>query len=91
MVKTPKTSHGRRLITLPASAVAVPREHRKAQFELRVALGAGRLSDDAFIWGTIEGGPRDSDRITQDWKRFAAARAWRRSRFTRSGTATPAP
>ena len=40
--KPPKTKHGRRLITLPASAVAVLREHRKSQSELRLALGAGR-------------------------------------------------
>jgi integrase len=73
-VKAPKTKHGRRLITLPASAAAVLREHRRKQLELRVALGAGRLPDDAFVFGTIEGKPRDPDRITQDWKRFAAAR-----------------
>jgi integrase len=73
-VKAPKTRHGRRLITLPSSAVAVLREHRKAQLELRLALGAGRPSDDAFVFGSIDGKPRDPDRITQDWKRFAAAR-----------------
>ena len=73
-VKSPKTRHGRRLIALPASAVAVLREHRKAQLELRLALGAGRLPDDAFVFGTIEGKVRDPDRITQDWKRFAAAK-----------------
>jgi len=73
-VKSPKTRHGRRLITLPASAAAVLREHRRKQLELRVALGAGRLPDDAFVFGTVEGKPRDPDRITQDWKRFAAAR-----------------
>ena len=50
------------------------REHRKAQLELRLALGAGRLPDDAFVFGTIEGKVRDPDRITQDWKRFAAAK-----------------
>ena len=54
-VKAPKTRHGRRLITLPATATAVLREHRRKQLELRVALGAGRLSDDAFVFGTVEG------------------------------------
>jgi integrase len=39
-----------------------------------MALGAGRLPEDAFVFGAIEGGLRDPDRITQDWKRFAAAR-----------------
>jgi integrase len=74
LVKSPKTRHGRRLITLPASAAAVLREHRRKQLELRVALGAGRLPDDALVFGTVEGKPRDPDQITQDWKRFAAAR-----------------
>ncbi len=50
------------------------RVYRKAQLELRMALGAGRLPDDAFVFGTTEGKPRDRDRLTQDWKRLTAAR-----------------
>jgi integrase len=73
-VKAPKTQHGRRLITLPASAVAVLRERRKAQLELRLALGAGRHSDDAFVFGSVDGKPCDPDRLTWDWRRFAVAR-----------------
>jgi integrase len=73
-IKAPKTRHGRRRITLPAGAVEVLRQHRKTQIELRLALGLGRLPADAFVFGTVEGAPRDPDRITQDWKRFAAAR-----------------
>ena len=73
-LKPPKTKHGRRTITLPAGAVAVLRQHRKAQLELRLALGIGRLPDDAFVFGDIDGKPRDPDRITQDWKRFSAAK-----------------
>jgi integrase len=73
-VKSPKTRNGRRLVALPDAAVAVLRQHRKAQLELRMALGVGRLPDDAFIFGTIEGQARDPDRLTQDWKRFTAVR-----------------
>ena len=73
-IKAPKTRHGRRTITLPAGAVAVLREHRKAQLETRMALGIGKLPSDAFVFGTVDGQVRDPDRITQDWKRFAAAR-----------------
>jgi integrase len=73
-IKAPKTRHGRRRITLPAGAVEVLRQHRKTQIEPRLALGLGRLPADAFVFGTVEGAPRDPDRITQDWKRFAAAR-----------------
>ena len=73
-IKAPKTKHGRRTISLPASAIVILQQHRKAQLELRVALGLGRLPADAFVFGTIEGAVRDPDRITQDWKLFAAAR-----------------
>ena len=73
-LKAPKTRHGRRIISLPASAVEVLKQHRKAQLELRVALGMGRLPADAYVFGTVEGTPRDPDRITQDWKRYTAAR-----------------
>jgi integrase len=71
-LKAPKTRHGRRVISLPASAVEVLKAHRKAQIELRLALGIGRLPPDGFVFGTVEGALRDPDRITQDWKRFAA-------------------
>jgi integrase len=71
-VKGPKTRHGRRTITLPAGAVAVLRQHRKAQLETRVALGLGRLPDDAFVFGTLEGGMRDPGAISQAWKRLVA-------------------
>ena len=37
--KAPKTSHGRRTITLPASTIEVLRDHRKQQLEERMALG----------------------------------------------------
>jgi integrase len=73
-VKAPKTKHGRRRITLPAGAVAVLRQHRADVLEIRLALGIGRLPDDAYVFGTLEGGVRDPDRITQDWKRFTAER-----------------
>ena len=73
-LKPPKSRHGRRTITLPAGAIDVLKEHRKAQLELRLALGIGRLPADAFVFGTIEGKLRDADRITQNWKRIADAR-----------------
>jgi integrase len=73
-IKAPKTKHGRRTISLPAGAVEVLRQHRKTRLELRVALGLGRPPADTFVFGTVEGAMRDPDRITQDWKRFAAAR-----------------
>ncbi len=73
-IKAPKTKHGRRTIALPQAAVDVLKEHRKAQLEIRLALGLGKPPADAFVFGTVEGAVRDPDRLTQDWKRFAAAR-----------------
>jgi integrase len=41
-VKPPKTKRGRRIIGLPPKSVAMLRERRKQQLELRLALGQGR-------------------------------------------------
>ena len=37
-------------------------------------LSAWASYEDAHVFGTVEGEPRDPDRITQDWKRLTAAR-----------------
>jgi integrase len=72
--KPPKTRHGRRTISLPPVAVDAIRTHRKQQLEIRVALGLGKLPDGQPVFGTYDGKLRDPDRITQDWKRYTAAR-----------------
>jgi integrase len=55
--KPPKSKAGRRDITLPDVLVEALREHRKAQLELRLQLGAGKLPDDAPVhyprWAAI--------------------------------------
>jgi integrase len=73
-LKTPKTKHGARTISLPAIAVVALQDRRKAQLETRVALGAGRLADDAFVFGAPEGRPRDPDWLSLSWRRVVAAR-----------------
>ena len=73
-IKAPKTVYGTRQIALPDAATIVLKQHRKTQLEQRMALGTGRLPDEAYVFGTIEGLPRDPDRLTQDWKRLTAAR-----------------
>jgi integrase len=50
--KSPKTKFGRRSITLPASAVTVLREHRKAQAEQRLKLGMGKAPADSLVFAT---------------------------------------
>jgi integrase len=48
--KCPKTTAGRRTITLPPTAVAMLREHRKAQLTLRLQLGLGREKAEALVF-----------------------------------------
>jgi integrase len=57
-VKAPKTRAGRRDIDLLDIVVDGLRDHRRAQLEFRIALGAGKLPVDARVFPTIEGGPR---------------------------------
>jgi integrase len=73
-IKSPKTKRGRRSISLPGGAISVLKQHRKMRLEARMAAGLGRLPSDAFVFGTIDGAVRDPDRLSQDWKRFTAAR-----------------
>jgi integrase len=69
-LKTPKTKHGRRTISLPASAVSALRTHRAHQREIRVALGQGREIGDTLVFGTHEGALPSPDNLSRDWKRL---------------------
>jgi integrase len=65
--KSPKTKHGRRTITLPASAVAELREHLKQQQERRLALGAGKAPADALVFPTWDFATRSPNALTKEW------------------------
>jgi integrase len=65
--KSPKTKFGRRPITLPTSAVAVLREHWKAQQEQRLRLGMGKAPADSLVFATWEGKPRSPNSLTKEW------------------------
>jgi integrase len=69
--KTPKSKAGRRDITLPDILVEALRDHRKAQLELRMQLGAGRLPDDALLFATLEGKPWAPNLLSTLWLNFA--------------------
>jgi integrase len=64
-IKPPKSKAGRRDITMPDIVVETLREHRRAQLELRLKLGLGKLGDDDLLFPTIDG------------KRRATRAAWR--------------
>jgi integrase len=71
--KAPKTRHGRRSISLPASVVAVLREHWKATLERRLLLGQGKISDDALVFATELGDTRSPNAMTKEWRRVVHA------------------
>jgi integrase len=70
-LKVPKSRAGRRDITLPDILVDALRDHRKAQLELRMQLGAGKLPDDALLFATIEGKPWAPNPVSTAWGEFA--------------------
>ena len=72
-VKLPKTRHGRRTISLPASAVEALRAHRKMQMETRLALGLGRAEADTLAFGHPDGTPMSPDYISRKWRRAVKA------------------
>jgi len=72
-LKAPKSRAGRRDITLPDFLTHTLRDHRKAQLELRMKLGIGRLPDDALLFADIEGTPLSRNAISAAWSNFAAS------------------
>lgn len=71
--KPPKTKRGFREITLPPSAVAVLREHRRRQLELRLQLGLGRPDSDALVFCRADGSPIPPNDLSRDWARVCKA------------------
>lgn len=68
--KSPKTSHGRRSISLPASIVSELRAHRRSQFEQQMALGLGRDSDDTLVFRKADGEAVWPDSLSTEWRRL---------------------
>lgn len=69
--KEPKTTHGRRSVSLPASIVTELRNHRKEQLEQRVALGQGKEPSDALVFCHLDGSPLLPHSISTQWSRVA--------------------
>ncbi|HML93255.1 site-specific integrase [Methyloceanibacter sp.] len=70
--KAPKTKAGRRDIGLPDIVIEALREHRRAQLELRMALGLGKASEDALVFPDIEGRPQAPSDVSRNWGLKAA-------------------
>ena len=58
-------------MSLPDFVVDTLREHRRQQLELRVALGLGKLAEDALIFATIEGEPLSLNAVSKAWAEVA--------------------
>jgi integrase len=65
--KSPKTKHGRRTISIPASTVSELRAHWKTQQEQRLALGQGKSPPDALVFATWNGLARSPNALTKEW------------------------
>jgi integrase len=66
--KVPKTAHGRRTVSLPPSAVAVLREHRRQLLETRLALGLGKPDEQTLLFSQPDGSPIPPNRLTRRWQ-----------------------
>lgn len=71
--KATKTKFGRRDIELPDIVVDALRDHRRQQLEERMAMGLGKLPDDALVFPALDGGPQSPRNLSGDWREVAAA------------------
>ena len=69
----PKSEAGRRVVPLPAQAVAVLRVHRSRQDELRAAR-RGRWNEQGWVMATLDGRAMSPDSISSNWTRFVKTR-----------------
>lgn len=71
--KGAKTKAGRRDIALPDIVVDALREHRRQELETRLALGLGKLPDDALVFHGLDGAPLSPRAFSAQWGDVAAA------------------
>jgi integrase len=68
--KSPKTKHGRRTITLPASVITELRAHHRAQSEQRLAAKLGKDAEDGLVFRHPDGAPLVPNSVTTEWRRL---------------------
>ena len=68
---TTKTKAGRRDVTLPGVVVSALRDVRRQQLEERIALGLGKMPDDAFVFPARHGRPSRPTNLSSGWAAVA--------------------
>jgi len=76
--KAPKTKHGLRSMTLPASVITDLRAHWRTQNEQRLALGIGRGTPTDLVFPAWDGRPLLPNTLSREWSRTIAAIGGRR-------------
>jgi len=71
--KKPKSEAGSRDISLPDLLVEKLRDLRRQQLEQRVALGLGKLRDDALLFPRLDGRPSSPLTLSKEWAKAAAS------------------
>jgi integrase len=67
-VKEPKTEKGWRTLSLPPSAIAVMREHRRELLESRLKVGLGKPDADTLVFGEPDGSILRPNRLSWLWR-----------------------
>ena len=70
--KTPKSKAGVREIPTPEIVVEALRDFRRQQQEQRLALRAGKLTDDVLLFARPDGGPQSPHTLSADWRKIAS-------------------
>jgi len=72
-IKSPKTKHGRRAISLSPLAIETLRAHWTAQGEERLSVGLGRADRDSPIFAMADGSPLKPNTLSRNWLRLTGA------------------
>ena len=71
-LKVPKTRTSTRDVGLPEIVVEALRDHRRHQLVQRLALGLGKLPDDALLFPALDGSLRGPRAFSKEWSDVAA-------------------
>ena len=66
--KAPKSKAGVREVPMPDIVLETLSAYRRRQQELRLALGAGRLTGDLLLFVRPDGGPQSPHTLSADWR-----------------------